>query len=80
MEFQKKKANESLQQALANMGLSSHLEIGSDGRPTPLGPGATAPSSWANVPAIDNAPKYENPDAPDAAPTEPWNHDPEGSR
>lgn len=80
MEFQKKKANESLQQELANMGLSAHLEIGSDGRPASMGPGTTAPSSWADVPAIDNAPQYENPDSPDAAPTEPWDNEPKPSQ
>lgn len=71
MEFQKKKANESLQHALANMGLSANLDIGPEGTPTGLGPGVTTPSSWSEVPVIENAPHYENPDPPDAAPTEP---------
>jgi hypothetical protein len=66
-EFQKRKANESLSSALAKMGLTADLEIGSGIAPEALGPGATAPSSWGVVPVDELAPRYENPDPPHAA-------------
>lgn len=70
-EFQRQKAGETLLHALASMGLTSSLDIGSEQKPSVMGPGTTTPSSYAEVPAIDQAPRYEQAEPPESTPTEP---------
>lgn len=70
-EVQKQKANETLQHELANMGLKADIDIGSAQRPSGIGPGVTTPSSYSEVPVIEQAPRYEEADPEESAPTEP---------
>lgn len=72
-ELQKQKANETLQQELASIGLMANIDIGSADSPSGIGPGVTSPTSYGVVPAIEQAPRYEEADPDEAVATEPLN-------
>lgn len=70
-EFQRSRDKEHLASHLAKLGLEAGPDLFERRAAHDLGPGATTPSSWAEIPTIDSAPNYESAEPAGAVPTEP---------